>query len=193
MYMHIRKAITDLTGKLLIAMPDMGDPRFEKSVILICSHSSDGAMGLILNRAVQDIRFSDLISQLNVPVNGTVHDIPLHFGGPVEMGRGFVLHSDDYPVSNRSMRIPGGFRVTSTVDILEAIAKGRGPEKALMTLGYSGWGPGQLEAELQQNGWLTAEATHEVVFADDIIGKWNASLDSMGVNALHLSATGGTA
>lgn len=191
--MDHKNSITDLTGKLLIAMPDMGDPRFEKSVVLICSHSSEGAMGLIVNKAVEDVSFAELIKQLEVPVSGQVKDVPIHFGGPVEMGRGFVLHSSDFPVADSSMKVPGGFRLTSTVDILEAMAKGEGPERAIMALGYSGWGPGQLESELQQNGWLTAEATQELVFNPDNAGKWNSALNSMGVSALHLSASGGTA
>lgn len=185
--------ITDLTGKLLIAMPDMGDPRFEKSVVLICSHSSDGAMGLIVNKSVDEVQFKQVVEQLGVTANESSKDTPIHFGGPVETGRGFVLHSDDYEDSPSSMKVPGGFRVTATLDVLEALAGGDGPERAMMALGYAGWGPGQLEGELQHNGWLTADASGELVFSENNDGKWDAALKSLGVSALHLSATGGTA
>ena len=191
--MSNENTITDLTGKLLISMPDMGDPRFAQSVVLICSHSPEGAMGLIVNKCADEVRFSELLEQLEVPINGDVKQAPIHFGGPVETGRGFVLHSEDYASSSNSIRIPGGFRVTTTLDVLESLANGSGPEQSIMALGYAGWGPGQLESELQDNGWLIAEASDHLVFSDDNDGKWVAALNSMGISPLHLSATGGTA
>ena len=191
--MSNENTITDLTGKLLISMPDMGDPRFAKSVVLICSHSPEGAMGLIVNKCADEVRFSELLEQLEVPVDGDVKQTPIHFGGPVETGRGFVLHSEDYASSSNSIKIPGGFRVTTTLDVLESLAKGGGPEQSIMALGYAGWGPGQLEGELQDNGWLIAEASDHLVFSDDNDGKWMAALNSMGVSPLHLSASGGRA
>ena len=150
-------------------------------------------MGLIVNKCADEVRFSELLEQLEVPVDGQVKQTPIHFGGPVETGRGFVLHSEDYASSSNSIKIPGGFRVTSTLDVLEQLAKGSGPEQSIMALGYAGWGPGQLEAELQDNGWLIAEASGPLVFSDDNDGKWLAALNSMGVSPLHLSATGGRA
>lgn len=185
--------ITELTGKLLIAMPDMGDPRFEKSVILVCSHSPEGAMGLIINKRADEVGFADLLDQLNVETTGEVQDTPVHFGGPVETGRGFVLHSDDFSGDSSSMQVPGGYRVTATLGILEALASGSGPTQSLMALGYAGWGPGQLEGELQDNGWLTSDADSEIVFSRDNDAKWNAALNKMGISALHLSGTGGRA
>lgn len=185
--------ITELTGKLLIAMPDMGDPRFEKSVILVCSHSPEGAMGLIVNKRADEVGFAELLKQLDVETTGEVKDTPVHFGGPVETGRGFVLHSDDFSGDTSSMSVPGGYRVTATLGILEALASGDGPTRSIMALGYAGWGPGQLEGELQDNGWLTSDADSEIVFSRDNDAKWNAALKNMGISALHLSGTGGRA
>lgn len=185
--------ITDLTGKLLIAMPDMGDPRFEKSVVLVCSHSPEGTMGLIVNKCADEVKFAELLEQLKVKTTGEIRDTPVHFGGPVETGRGFVLHSDDFDIDESGMDIPGGYRVTATLGILEALAKGDGPEKSLMALGYAGWGPGQLEGELQDNGWLTSDADSGLVFSADNDGKWVGALKKMGVSAMHLSGSGGRA
>ncbi|MDG1736351.1 MAG: YqgE/AlgH family protein [Paracoccaceae bacterium] len=191
--MPMLNEITDLTGKLLIAMPDMGDPRFEKSVILVCSHSSEGSMGLIVNKCADEVKFPELLDQLKVHTTGQVKDTPVHFGGPVETGRGFVLHSDDFDEDEASMEIPGGYRVTATVGILEALAQGDGPSQSLMALGYAGWGPGQLEGELQNNGWLASEADSELVFSSDNDAKWNGALKNMGISAMHLSGSGGRA
>jgi putative transcriptional regulator len=185
--------ITELTGKLLIAMPDMGDPRFEKSVVLVCAHSEDGAMGLIVNKPVPSVDFSTLAEQLDLPTEGPVPRLPLHFGGPVETGRGFVLHSTDYQSPTASMEIPGGYRMTTTLDVLEELAAHRGPKERLLALGYAGWGPGQLEGEIQHNGWLTAEADAAIIFSRDNGGKWDAALKSLGIDALHLSGSGGRA
>ena len=185
--------ITELNGKLLIAMPDMGDPRFDRSVILICSHSPEGAMGLIVNKCVEEVKFSELLEQLEVPVGQEVQETPVHFGGPVETGRGFVLHSEDFESDMSSMKVPGGYRVTATLDVLEALAAGSGPANSLMALGYAGWGPGQLEDELQQGGWLTSDASIDLVFSPDNGGKWEAALAKMGISPLHLSGTGGSA
>lgn len=191
--MPILNEITDLTGKLLIAMPDMGDPRFEKSVILVCSHSPEGTMGLIVNKSAGEVKFAELLEQLKVETTGDVQDTPVHFGGPVETGRGFVLHSDDFIGDESSMDVPGGYKVTATLGILEALAKGDGPVQSLMALGYAGWGPGQLEGELQKNGWLAAESDDKIVFSQDNDGKWDAALNTMGISAVHLSASGGRA
>jgi putative transcriptional regulator len=183
----------DLTGKLLIAMPGMGDPRFEKSVILICAHSDEGAMGLIVNKAIPDLSFDNLLEHLEIPRAPEGRDIRVHFGGPVEMGRGFVLHSRDYRGGAATMRIEGGYGMTATLDVLEALAKGEGPHRALLALGYSGWGPGQLEAEIARNDWLTAEAEAGLVFAEEDGAKWSRALKSMGIDPITLSATAGRA
>ena len=183
----------DLDGKLLLAMPGMGDPRFEKTVILVCAHSEDGAMGLIINKPAPDLSFTSLLDQLNIPRAGQGRDIHVHYGGPVERGRGFVLHSRDYRGGSATMEIDGTFGMTATLDILEALAQGDGPAHALLALGYSGWGPGQLESEIARNDWLTATPTQALIFGSDQAGKWGAALRIMGIDPISLSAVGGRA
>ena len=184
----------DLTGKLLIAMPGMGDLRFEHSVVFVCSHTKNGAMGLILNKPAKDVNFTDLLSQLEIVADPPERAcVPVFFGGPVEPMRGFVLHSSEYDAQLHSMPISDHFAMTATLDILEDIAHGQGPERALMMLGYAGWGPDQLEQEIAMNGWLTTEAQADLVFADDWAGKWAAALRQMGVDPQGLSATAGRA
>lgn len=183
----------DLTGKLLIAMPGMGDPRFERSVVFMCSHGDDGGMGLIVNKPADDVRLQDLFEQLDIEDGAKNPDRLVHYGGPVEGSRGFVLHSDEYESKLYSMTAPGGFAMTATLDILEDIAADRGPERALMMLGYAGWGPGQLEQEIAMNGWLIAEACFELVFDLPDDRKWGAALRSIGVEPLSLSASAGRA
>jgi putative transcriptional regulator len=186
----------ELAGKILIAMPGMGDPRFERSVILICAHSAEGAMGIIVNKPLQDMSFAGLLAQLKIPVAPEGRDIRVHTGGPVERGRGFVLHSPDWRrgrAEGATMAVPGGFGMTATTDILEALAQGEGPEAALLALGYSGWGPGQLEAEIGRNDWLTSEAAAGLVFGADDRAKWSAALRGMGIDPLTLSASAGRA
>ena len=190
---------SNLTGKLLIAMPGMRDPRFEHSVILVCAHSDEGAMGLVVNRAMPDVGFSDLLAQLGIDAGPDAMDIPVRFGGPVEPGRGFVLHrlpegaaaEDD---DEGMMRIgEAGLAMTTTRNILEDIAQGRGPDRAVLSLGYAGWDAGQLEREMLANGWLTAEAGDELVFGPDNASKWQDALRSLGVDPLMLSAAAGHA
>jgi putative transcriptional regulator len=181
-----------LTGKLLIAMPGMGDPRFERSVILICAHSGTEAMGLIVNKPATGLTFRELLTQLKI-TPGAGADMPVHLGGPVEHGRGFVLHSADYTSNGATLQVPGGFALTATLDVLEDVARGLGPARAILALGYSGWGPGQLEREIAQNGWLTCDAHADLVFGGDAGGKWEAALRSMGIDPLTLSAVAGRA
>lgn len=183
----------DLSGKLLVAMPGMGDPRFDHSVILICAHSPEGAMGLIVNKPVPDLSFTSLLDQLGIPRDPQGRDIVVHFGGPVERGRGFVLHSSDYAGGPATMQIAGGLGMTATLDVLEAMARGAGPAFALLALGYSGWGPGQLETEIARNGWLTVDAAQSLIFSADNRGKWTDALRGIGVDPLSLSATAGRA
>ncbi|PYE84737.1 YqgE/AlgH family protein [Pseudoroseicyclus aestuarii] len=185
--------ITDLSGKLLIAMPDMGDPRFGQAVIYVCAHSDDGAMGLIVNKPAPEIRFADLLEQLDIEKGPELRDIRVHLGGPVEETRGFVLHSADYESEQGTLQIDTGTSMTATLDVLEAIAEGRGPQSSLLALGYAGWGAGQLEAEIAQNGWLIAEAPHGIVFGRASEHKWAAALKTLGVDPLNLSASAGHA
>lgn len=184
----------ELTGKLLIAMPGMGDPRFAGSVVFLCAHSADGAMGLIVNKRMDEITFTELLEQLEIEPPATVRDVPVCYGGPVELRRGFVLHSADYgPRGEEGLEVDGRFSMTATLDVLEDIARGRGPRHALLALGYAGWGPGQLESEIGANGWLTADAAPDLVFGPSMDGKWEAALHSLGVDPLLLSAEAGHA
>ncbi|SDF29676.1 YqgE/AlgH family protein [Limimaricola pyoseonensis] len=183
----------DLSGKLLIAMPGMGDPRFDHAVIFICAHSEDGAMGLIVNKPATEVRFSDLLDQLGISPDPGLRDIRVHIGGPVEESRGFVLHSTDYESEQGTLQVDEGTAMTATLDVLEEIAHGRGPKSSLLALGYAGWGPGQLEDEIAQNGWLIGEAQHAVVFGRANEHKWTAALKGIGIDPLTLSSTSGTA
>lgn len=184
----------DLCGKFLIAMPGMGDPRFARSVILICAHSGDGAMGLIVNRPMPELSFTGLLDQLGIPRGPQGRDIRVHFGGPVERGRGFVLHTPDYSANGGgTMQVGAAYGMTATQDILTALASGVGPGSALLALGYSGWGPGQLESEIARNDWLTCDAVPDLVFSDDDGGKWAGALRRLGIDPITLSAAAGRA
>jgi len=183
----------DLNGKLLIAMPGMSDPRFASSVIFMCSHTPDGAMGLIVNKPSSDMKLGDLLDQLDIENGADSPDIRVYFGGPVEHGRGFVLHSADYEAQSATLAVDERFGMTATKDILEAIAKGTGPDSAVLMMGYAGWEPGQIENEILNNGWLVADATPEIVFGEDSAGKWTAALDTLGIDPVLLSATAGHA
>ncbi|MGR3546420.1 MAG: YqgE/AlgH family protein [Roseovarius sp.] len=183
----------DLTGKLLIAMPGMGDPRFAHSVVLLCAHSADGAMGLIINKPTSDLRLRDLLEQLSIAATGQTRNLPVHFGGPVEHGRGFVLHDRNYQSTLTSLKVNDDFAMTATLDILEDLARGTGPERALLALGYAGWGPGQLESELAQNGWLTCNADVSVVFDTPNPAKWETALTRLGISPIMLSSDAGRA
>lgn len=183
---------TDLHGKLLVAMPGMGDPRFARSVVLICDHSDDGAMGLIVNKPSAELSFADLLDQFDLSPDRTA-DRPVHFGGPVEMQRGFVLHSRDYGGDDTTLDVTDDVAMTATLDILRAMAGGTGPSTALVALGYAGWSPGQLESEIAQNGWLVAETSSELVFGADNDGKWVAAIRGLGIDPLLLSGAGGRA
>jgi len=182
----------DLTGKLLVAMPGMTDFRFAHSVVYMCAYSGEGAMGLIVNKPAQDARLGEVLAQLEINGAERLSAMPVHFGGPVETGRGFVLHSDDYRSGLSTMDAGVGIGMTATLDVLEEIAAGTGPDQALVALGYAGWGPGQLEGEIADNGWLVADATPELVFGADEV-KWDRAVRSLGVDPLALSATSGRA
>jgi putative transcriptional regulator len=189
-----------LDGQMLIAMPSMRDERFMRSVIYLCAHSSEGAMGIVVNQPAPNIRFSELLVQLEVipaaeliqlpPRAGTVKVLK---GGPVETGRGFVLHSDDFVIENSTLPIDDGICLTATLDILKAIARGKGPESAVLALGYAGWAPGQLESEIQENGWLHCPADAELIFGADIDGKYGKALRKIGIDPGKLSSEAGHA
>ena len=189
---------SSLDGQFLVAMPGMPDERFSRAVIYLCVHSEEGAMGLIINR-VQQVRFPDLLVQLDVidkkeeiRLPESARSMPVRSGGPVDRGRGFVVHSDDY-VTESSMPVDESIVLTATVDILRAISDGRGPARAFMALGYSGWGPGQLEAEITENGWLTCDADKNLLFDTDIDNKYERVLSSLGIDPMHLSSEAGRA
>jgi putative transcriptional regulator len=182
-----------LDGQLLIAMPSMGDPRFSRSVIYLCAHSSEGAMGIIINQRAPNISFTELLEQLNIipdeeriSVPATLTGMAVHLGGPVETGRGFVLHSADYFKAESTLPIDESVCLTATIDILRDIAAGSGPNKALLALGYAGWAPGQLENEIQANGWLNCQADPELIFDPEVDRKYLRALDSIGIDPIRL-------
>ena len=181
-----------LTGKLLIAMPGMTDPRFAKSVVYICAHGEEGAMGLMINRNLGAMKFPDLLEQLDIPLGPIGKDISVKFGGPVESGRGFVLHSSEY-VLESTLVIDGDISLTATVDVLKAITHGRGPHRYLLTLGYAGWAAGQLDDEIMDNGWLTVEADADLVFDENLGTKWDNAIAKIGIDVTMLSGEAGHA
>lgn len=181
-----------LTGQLLIAMPSMRDARFARTVIFMCAHNQNGAMGLVINRLVGAITFPDLLDQLGIQKTEDAEEIRVHFGGPVESGRGFVLHSSDYN-QDSTLEVDSKVALTATIDILRDIATGSGPRQRLMALGYAGWGPGQLDLEIQDNGWLHVEADDELIFGDDLSNKWERAIGKLGVSVSMLSDEAGHA
>ncbi len=189
---HATKTPQYLTGQLLMAMPGMPDPRFQRTVIYMCAHNAEGAMGLVINRLFGAITFGDLLEQLNIRPTRSVTDLRVHYGGPVESGRGLVLHSTDF-IREGTMMVDDDVALTATVDILRAIADGRGPRHSLLALGYAGWGPGQLDAEMQANGWLTAESDESLMFDRDLETKWERSIAKLGVRLSMLSGEAGHA
>ena len=182
----------DLTGKLLIAMPGMGDPRFAHSVVYLCNHDARGAMGLIVNKPSADVRLSNLIEQLDIVCTADVGGTAVYFGGPVEMGRGFVLHSADF-VEDATLVIDDAVALTATIDILKAIADGNGPQHSLLALGYAGWGPGQLDGELQRNGWLSVPADDGLIFGGSHESRWERAMAKLGIDITMLSGEAGHA
>src|SRR5262249_11847140 len=156
-----------LTGQLLVAMPQMSDPRFARSVVYLFVHSEDdGAMGLVINKLLGSLTMGELLKQLDMSPGASVSSDPVHFGGPVEGGRGFVLHNSDYNAEG-TVVVDDNIAVTTTIDILRAIGKGEGPRRSLFALGYAGWAPGQLDAEIQANGWLSVAADNDIIFDAD--------------------------
>jgi putative transcriptional regulator len=189
-----------LDGQMLIAMPSVRDERFARSVVYICAHSAEGAMGIVVNQPAADIDFPDLLVQLDViPAEDLIllprqaGSVQVLKGGPVETRRGFVLHSADFFIENSTLPIDEGICLTATLDILKAIARGKGPSNAILALGYAGWAPGQLEEEIQQNGWLNCPADSELIFGTDVEHKYERALAKLGVDPAMLSSEAGHA
>lgn len=189
-----------LDGQILVAMPTIRDERFNRSVIYVCAHSSEGAMGIVVNQPAPNIRFADLLQQLEVlPGEGGI-ELPAHAeivrvlkGGPVETQRGFVLHSADYFIENSTLPIDDDVCLTATLDILKAIASGTGPASAVLALGYAGWAPGQLESEIQANGWLSCSADTDLIFGGNANSKYDAAMRKIGIDPAKLSSESGHA
>src|SRR6516164_8140387 len=189
-----------LDGQMLIAMPSMRDERFARTLIYVCAHSSEGAMGIVVNQSAGNINFPDLLVQLEVIPAAELIQLPTRAGtvkvlkgGPVETGRGFVLHSSDFFIENSTLPIDEGICLTATLDILKAIARGDGPQSAILALGYAGWAPGQLENEIQHNGWLHCSADPELIFGQDTKGKYEKALKKIGIALGMLSSEAGHA
>ncbi len=182
-----------LSGVFLIAMPSLEDTRFQNSVVYLCEHSEKGAMGLIVNKPAADVSFKDLLEQLEIKPSVDLAHVPVYFGGPVETGRGFVLHSGEYKSDLRTLQVEPRVALTPTLDVLEDIAAGRGPHDVMMMLGYSGWGPGQLEREITENSWLTVKADPKLLFGVIATQKWAEAVRLLGVDPALLSASGGRA
>lgn len=189
-----------LDGQLLVAMPSMQDQRFQRSVIYLCAHSAEGAMGIVINQRARKVRFPELLVQLDV-INEAdsirlperAEAVPVLRGGPVETGRGFVLHSNDFVIDNSTLPIDQDICLSATIDILRAIARGTGPHRALLALGYAGWSAGQLETEIQQNGWLNCPADPEIIFDPELDGKYGKALRKIGIDPGMLSSAAGHA
>ena len=181
-----------LTGRFLIAMPGMQDDRFQQTLIYICAHGPEGAMGLVVNKPLDSISFPDLLEQLDIPIPPVGEGIDVLFGGPVEAGRGFVLHSPDY-MHDATMVVDDGIALTATVDVLRAIADGSGPRQRLLALGYAGWDSGQLDDEIKANGWLSVDADPKLLFDTDVSKKWERAMAKIGIDPLMLSDKAGHA
>ncbi|PPR10537.1 MAG: hypothetical protein CFH41_01524 [Alphaproteobacteria bacterium MarineAlpha11_Bin1] len=181
-----------LTGHLLVAMPQMLDDRFVKTVIYMCAHTEEGAMGLVVNKILEDIDFPDLLDQLDLNTSTRENDIRIHFGGPVESSRGFVLHSSDYQ-QDATVVIDEKIALTATTEILRDIAEGEGPNNYLLALGYAGWGPGQLDSEIQSNGWLSVDAAPQLIFSNKPDEAWKGALATIGIDVSMLSGHSGHA
>ncbi|HTO40718.1 MAG TPA: YqgE/AlgH family protein [Rhizomicrobium sp.] len=182
-----------LEGKLLIALPGMADPRFEKAVIFMCAHSGDGAMGIIINKPVDGLGFREMMDRLDIGVTAQTPDFPILFGGPVQTGRGFVLHSGEFESESSTLPVTDDISLTATLDILRAIADGQGPRRALFALGYAGWDGGQIEDEIRANGWIHCDADNAIIFDHALDEKWSLALKKLGIDMSGLSAHTGRA
>jgi putative transcriptional regulator len=181
-----------LTGQLLVAMPAMRDSRFAQTVVFMCAHTAESAMGIVINRPLDGLSFDALLDQLKVEPSPPARRIRMHAGGPVETAKGFVLHTADW-VQDGSLVVDDRFALTSSIDVLKAIARGEGPRQGMLALGYAGWGAGQLDEEILQNAWLSVPAEEEFVFADDLAAMWRGALSALKVDPLLLSGAAGRA
>lgn len=191
-WMPVQSSTGYLAGQLLIAMPQMQDPRFNRTVVYLCAHTAEGAMGIIINRLFDGLTFPDLLEQLEIEPSSACGDVRILFGGPVEGGRGFVLHTADY-MHETSMMVDEHLALTATVDVLKAIADGKGPDRRLLALGYAGWTAGQLDAEIRENVWLNVPADDDLLFDGDIDHKWERAIHKMGIDFGSLSGDAGHA
>ena len=189
-----------LDGQMLVAMPGMADQRFQRTVIYVCAHSAEGAMGIVINKPAADLSFPDLLVQLDVIPDADAIRLPTRFermrvliGGPVEASRGFVLHTPDFFIDQSTLPIDEGVCLTATIDILRAIAKGTGPENAVLALGYAGWSAGQLETEIQANGWLNCAPDPDLIFGVSVDQKYDLALAKIGIDLGMLSSQAGHA
>jgi putative transcriptional regulator len=183
-----------LGGRLLIAMPTMNDPNFERTVILLCHHTPETAMGIVINKALGGISFGKLLKQLKVEApRRRKSDLTVHYGGPIQTTRGFVLHSADYNNDAATLPVCEGIALTATMDVLKALGNGEGPARAFFALGYAGWGAGQLESELQENAWLIGEPDDAIVFGDALDAKWLQALTRLGVDPAMVTDARGNA
>lgn len=180
------------TDKLLVAMPTIVDPQFARSVVYVCAHNEDGAMGLVVNKPMPDINFSELLTQLDIDLTSEIMTDKVNFGGPVEAGRGFVLHTSDFQREG-TMVVSSGIALTATLDILKAIAEGHGPRRHLLALGYACWDAGQLDDEVRQNGWLHAPPDDDLLFGQELDSKWARAIGKLGFDPSQLSSLTGTA
>ena len=181
-----------LTGKVLIATPGMLDPRFFEAVIFLCSHTSDGAMGIMVNKPAINLNFNQLLHRLSISVDLSADHKEIYVGGPVEIERGFVLHSNDYEIPDLTVRI-NDYSFTVSVEILKDIMAGKGPKNSILALGYAGWGPGQLETEIMEDGWLVVEPDQKLIFTEEYMNKWNLGINKLGIKLSKLSAVSGRA
>ncbi len=184
---------TSLTGQLLIAMPSIGDQRFSRSVILVCAHTDEFAMGLVLNKPMDGLKLPDLLDQLDIPMTIAVPNSEVLDGGPVGTDRGFVLHSGDYQCEGATMDVADNVYLTATRDVLHAIATDAAPTQSILALGYSGWGPGQLEMEIRENAWIIGEPDPDLLYGSDHELKWDRALDAIGVSSGRLQSSPGRA
>lgn len=181
----------NLTGQFLISMPTLEDERFYKTVIYMCAHSKDGAMGIIINKKIDYDMYPDLLEQLGIDKPLLNKKLFIRYGGPVESGRGFVLHSDEV-VQKETLTISKGIALTSTSEFFEDLSKGKGPKNSILALGYAGWGPGQIELELVSNSWITLEADSNFIFDESVSNKWNDAYNLLGVDPNKLSTRSGS-
>lgn len=196
-------APASLQGRLLIAMPGLDDPNFDHGVVYICQHDDESAMGIVLNQPIKGLTLGHMIDELSIEATETARlGEPIFSGGPVQTERGFVLHSLDYFIDDVTLpmdlepdfsALSKGIGLTISRDILSDMAQGKGPSQALIALGYAGWGPGQLEAEIRDNAWLIAPSASEIIFDRDVSTKWNKALKKLGISPEHLTRSSGQA